>query len=119
MRPGFSMPGGSNASFTVSNARTMRAPNIALVEFAARQAVAVFAAVRALVFAHEGEAFLGHGAHRGDVLRVLHVQHRADMQAADRGMRVPGALGAVPFEHVVQPFGVVGEVLADRRRSPR
>ena len=32
------------------------------------------------------------------------------MQAADRGVRVPGALGAVPLEHVVQPFGVVGEV---------
>ncbi len=28
MRPGFSMLFGSNASFTVSNARTMRAPNM-------------------------------------------------------------------------------------------
>ena len=46
-----------------------------------------------------------------DVGRVLHVQHRPDMQAADRGVRVPGALGAVPLEHVVQPLGVVGEVV--------
>ena len=81
------------------------------VEFAARQAVAVFAAVRALVLAHERKAFLRHRAHGGDVLRVLHVQHRADVQAADRGMRIPRALGAVPFEHVVEPFGVVGKVL--------
>ncbi len=44
------------------------------VEFAARQAVAVFAAVRALVLAHQRKAFLRHGAHGGDVLRVLHVQ---------------------------------------------
>ena len=111
MRPGFSMPFGSNASFTVSNARTMRGPNMALVELAAHQAVAVFAAVRALVFAHQREAFLGDGAHGRDVVRVLHVQHRPDMQAADRGVRVPGALGAVALEHRVQPLGVVGEIL--------
>ena len=33
------------------------------------------------------------------------------MQAADRGMRVPGALGAVPGEHLVQPLGVVGQII--------
>ena len=89
----------------------MRGPNIGLVEFAARQAVAVLAAVRAFVFAHQGEAFLRHRAHGSDVLRVLHVEHRTDVQAADRGVRIPGALGAVLLEHVVQPLGVVGEII--------
>ena len=37
------------------------------------------------------------------------------MQAADRGVRVPGALGAVIVEDLGQPVGVVGEVLQPHR----
>ena len=83
----------------------------ALVELAADDAVAVLAAVRPLVLAHQGEALLGDGAHGADVRRVLHVQDGADVQAADAGVGVPGALGAVLGEHVVQALGVVGQVV--------
>src|SRR5262249_27921898 len=38
-------------------------PEHSLVEFRAHDAVAVFAGMRALVFAHHGESFLGNGAH--------------------------------------------------------
>ena len=33
------------------------------------------------------------------------------MKASHRGMRVPGALGAVPVEDTGQPVGIFGEVL--------
>ena len=64
----------------------------------------------AFVGADERETLLGDRAHGGDIGRVLHAQHWADMQAADRGMGVPGALGVVAGEHLVQAFRVVGEV---------
>ena len=80
------------------------------VEFAAHNAVAMLARVAALILAHDVERLLGHSAHGGDVGAVLHVQHRADMQAAHRGMRVPGALRAMPGEDVVQLFGEIGEI---------
>ena len=83
----------------------------ALVEFGADDAVAVFAGVAAFVFADEGEAFLGDGAHGGDVSGVFHVEDGADVEAADGGVGVPGSLGVVLFEDVVEAFGVVGEVL--------
>ena len=82
----------------------------AFVELGADNAVAVLAAVAALVLAHQGEAFLGDGAHGADVRRVLHVEDGADVQAADAGVGIPGALGAVLREHVVQALGVVGEI---------
>jgi hypothetical protein len=48
---------------------------------------------------------------------VLHVQDGADMQAADAGMGIPGALGAVALEHGVQALGVVGEVFERTAQS--
>ncbi len=33
------------------------------------------------------------------------------MQAADRGMRIPGAAGAVFLEHVCEPRCVIGQML--------
>ena len=64
-------------------------PEHRLVELAPRDAVAVLAAVAPFVFANQGKTFLGDRAHRRDIARILEVEHRADMQAADRGVRVP------------------------------
>ncbi len=81
-----------------------------LVEFGAHDAVAVLAGMRALVVAHHREGFLGDGAHRLHVLLLPQVQHRAHVQAADRGVRVPGAARAVLLEHLREALRVVREV---------
>ncbi len=71
--------------------------------------------MRALVVAHHGEGFLGDGAHRLHVLFQPQIEHRAHMQAADGGVRVPGAARAVLLEDCGQPLGVVGEMLERHR----
>ena len=81
-----------------------------LMEFRAHDAVAVLAGMRALVFAHHREGFLGDGAHRLDVLLELQVEHRPHMQAAFGGVGIHGAAGAMLGEDRVQPVGVVGEM---------
>ena len=80
------------------------------VEFGAHQAIAVLAGMRALVFAHQREGFLGDGAHRLDVLLQLQIQHGPHMQAAFGGVRIHRAAGAVLGKHLAQPRGVVGEM---------
>src|SRR6516162_8169670 len=82
------------------------------VEFGAHDAVAVFARMRALVGPHQLERLFGDGAHRLDVVIETQVEHRAHMQAADRGMRIPGAAGAVLGE-----MSVSFEVYSARRDS--
>ncbi len=81
------------------------------MELAARDAVAVLAGMAALVGAHKRKTFFGDRPHARHLGRVFHVQNRAHMQAADRGMRIPGAPGAMPGEHLVQPFSVVGQIV--------
>ena len=98
-----SRPLGSKRSLTCSKARTSRGAEHLLVEFRAHDAVAVLAGMRALVGAHHVEGLLGDGAHRRDVLLEPQVEHRPHVQAADRGMRVPGAAGAVLLEDVGEP----------------
>ena len=39
-----------------------------------------------------------------------HVEHRPHVQCPDRRVRVPGAAGAVLFEHVGEPSGVFGKM---------
>ena len=43
------------------------------------------------------------------------VEHRPHMQAADRGVRIPGAAGAVLLEDVGEPRGIVREMLERHR----
>ena len=86
-----------------------------LVELGAHQPVAVLARMRALVLADHRKRFLGDRPHLLDLELLLDVQHRADMQAADRGVGVPGAVGAVLFEDPGQPLGVFGEVFEAHR----
>ena len=83
----------------------------ALVELRARDAVAVLAGVRALEAADELEGLLGDGAHRPASGRLAQVEDRAHVQAADRGVGVPGAAGAVAGEEIGDRLGVVGEVV--------
>ena len=111
--------GGSNASFTVSKARTMRAPNIVSWNSLRAMPSPCSPLWRAFVFAHQGKGFLGDGAHCGDVGGILHVQHRPHVQAADRGVRVPGALGAVARRTRRSAVRCSRQDRPDRRRSPR
>ena len=90
-----------------------------LVEFRAHDAVAVLAGMRALVVAHHREGFLGDGAHRLHVLLLAQVQHRAHMQAADRGVRVPGAARAVLLEHLASGATCSPRGTSAAPRSPR
>ena len=75
----------------------------------------MLAGMRTLVFAHHREGFLGDRPHLFGAELQLQIQHRTDMQAADRGMRIPGAVGAVFFENPGQPVGVFGEILEPHR----
>ncbi len=83
--------------------------------FAAAQAVAVLAAVRALVAAHERRRLLGDRAHLRRAV-APHVEDRPHVQRADRRVRVPGAARSVAREHLGQRVGVVGEV-RERHRA--
>ena len=65
------------------------------MEFRAHDAVAVLAGMRAFVFAHHREGVLGDGAHGAHVLVEPQIEHRAHVQAADRGVRIPGAARAI------------------------
>src|SRR5262249_25973758 len=69
------------------------------VELRAHDAVAVLTRMRALVLAHERKGGLRNSAHRLNILLEPQVEHRPHMQAADRGVRIPGAAGAMLFEH--------------------
>ena len=90
-------------------------PEHLVVEFRAHDAVAVLARMRALVGLHHVEGFLGDRAHRLDVVLEPQVEHRPHMQAADRGVRIPGAAGAVLLEDGGEPRGVVREMLERHR----
>ena len=85
------------------------------VKLGAHDAVAVLARMRAFVFAHERERLLGDGTHRFHVLLEPQVEYRPHMQAADRSVRIPGAAGAVLFEHVGKPRRIVGEIFERHR----
>jgi hypothetical protein len=86
-----------------------------LVELGAHQPVAVFARVRAFVFPHHRERLFRNGAHGARVFLQLEIEDRAHVQAADGGVRIPRALGAVLLEHGGEALGVIGEVLQRHR----
>jgi hypothetical protein len=78
--------------------------------FAAAQPVAMLAAIGALVLPHQGGGFLGNGAHLAGAV-AAHVEDRAHMQGADRGVGIPGAARAVLREDLGQRVGVIGQML--------
>src|SRR6185312_16952228 len=63
-----------------------------------RQAVAVLARKATAVFEDQVGHVLGDVAHPADVGRVLEVEHGANVQTADRGMAVKGAISVVPAQ---------------------
>ena len=93
----------------------MRDAEHRLVKLRAHQPVAVLARMRALVFADHREGLFGDRPHLFDLELLLQVEHRPHMQAADRGVRVPGAVGAVLLEDAGQAVGVVGEIFEPHR----
>ena len=86
-----------------------------LEEFRSHQPVAVLSRVRSLELAYQRVCFLGDGAHLPDVGFLLEVQRGANVQATHRGVCVPCARGAVASEHLVQPIGVLGDMLQRHR----
>ncbi len=74
----------------------------------------MLAGVGTFVLFHQRRGLFGNRAH---FLRAIsaHVEDRPHMQAAHRGMRIPGALGAVLVEDLGQAVGVFGEVLQRHR----
>src|SRR6478735_4653512 len=88
-----------------------RRPEHLVVEFRAHDAVAVLARMRALVGLHHVEGFLGDRAHRLDVVLEPQVEHRPHVQAADRGVGIPSAAGAVLLEDGGEPRGIVRQML--------
>ena len=90
-------------------------PKHRAMEFRPHNAITMFTGMAALIRAHQREAFLGDGAHFLNVRAILHVQHRPHMQAANRRMRIPGALGAVLGENLIQPFGVIRQIIQTDR----
>ena len=56
------------------------------------------------------KALLGNGAHRLDVLVEPEIENRSHMQATDRGMGIPCALGAIFLENLCQACGVLGQI---------
>jgi hypothetical protein len=108
-------PGGVEAILDLLEGAQHARAEHALVKFRARQPVAMLTRVRAPVLLDDGQRLFHDGAHLFRPAVVLHVENRAHVQAADRGMRVPGAGGAVFFENPGQAIGVLGEVLQPYR----
>ena len=80
-----------------------------LDELGAQDAVAVLARVGAAQPPHHLVHFLGHGPQRRHSRRLLHVQGRSDVEAADGGVRVPSSAGAVAREDLFDRGGVLAE----------
>ena len=66
-------------------------------------------AISAFEFAHK---FAGLFADLSHLLGAIasHVQDRAHVQGAYRGMRIPSAFGAMPFKNFCQGVGVFGQM---------
>ncbi len=79
------------------------------IPLAARQAVAMFAAQRAAKLEHQIGDLGGDLPHALHVGGCLQVQERPDVQAADAGMAVKGALGAVPLENSAETAHELGQ----------
>src|SRR5262249_29184359 len=90
-------------------------PKHGFVKLRAHDAVAVLTGMRAFVGPDHRECFLGDGAHRLDVFFEAQIEHRPHMQAAHRGMGVPGPARAMAVEYFSQSGGVFGKVLKRHR----
>ena len=97
------------------------APIHLLLERAADQTVAMLARERTAVLEHQFGNLLGDRFELPHALLGLEVDHRPDVQAADRGMRIDAGLGLVSRDDlqelgdvVAQVFGRDGRILDER-----
>jgi hypothetical protein len=98
----------------------------ALNVFSARNAVTVFAAHRAAQRHGQCKDLFADAPHGADAFARLHVQHRADMQTARRGVGINSAVRAVRFENALhfadeisQPFNGDGAIFDEGNWSRR
>ena len=94
-------------------------PKHLLVPLAAGQAVAVLAAERAAELQHQVGHLLGDAPHAGHIAGVLQVEERPNVQTADAGMAVEGAIGALAIEDFAESGGELRQTLRARRPRPR
>ena len=95
--------------FDFAQCRRQTRPKKRRNPFGAHQTVAVFARIGTLVFAHQLRCFLGNRAHLYGTIG-FHIEDRPHMQAADRGMCIPGAFGAVFLKYLGQASRVFSKV---------
>ena len=70
----------------------------------------MLARVRTLVALDQRERLFGDRPHRFDIFVEAQIEHGSHVQAAFRGVRVPGAARPVPLEHFGQLGGVFGQM---------
>ena len=90
-------------------------PEVALQEPAAHQTVTVFAAHCAAELHDEVADGLGDGPHRLDLRRVLEVDQRPDVEAADAGVRVEGGAHAVLVQDAAEAPDEVRQAVGRHR----
>ena len=73
-----------------------------LVVLAAGNAVAMLAAHRTAVLAHQRRHLVENLSHLGDFGSLFEIDHRAHVQTADRGMAVVAAVGMMVFENLLK-----------------
>ena len=80
------------------------------MKFRAGNTVTVFPGMRAFVFTHHLHGFFGNGAHFTGAFFLFHVQHRPDVQGADRGMRIESTCCPMFMKNIRQAPGILGKV---------
>ena len=93
--PGFKIPSGSKARLISRNASYSAGAEHLPHERAAYEAVAVFAGKRAAEFEHQVRHLLRDGLELPHALLRLQIDHRTNMQAADRSVSVNAGGGFV------------------------
>ena len=95
--------------FDLPEARLDRVAVHGAVPLAAGVPVPVFAAEGAVELQHQPRHLLGDLPHAGHVFAVFQVQHRANVQAADAGVAVEGAVGPVALDQLAEAVGELGQ----------
>ena len=95
--------------FNLLKGREQARPEQGGVVIAARQPVAMLAAHRPLELLHQLDDIVRDRLHALEIDGGLRVDHRAQVQAADRGVPVIGPAGPVSRQDVTEAAGEVGQ----------
>ena len=109
--PGFRRPAGSKASLTASKARTRRGPNMRSWNSEREMPSPCSPECEPSKRRTSSKASSAIARIARRPAGCVQVEDRAHVQAADRGVGVPGAAGAVAGEELGDRLGVVGEVV--------